>query len=142
LHEHARWVRWGGLPAAAAGAGSCAGNDPPPLSPRAEAATYEYPAANSSYNYTYILRTEAKTFNDAEAWCNDRGGHVVVYKDQGEQEDVERHFIEANELLVPYRFTYWIGARAAASGANAWPNFRCGRGLVLATRSVLLQHPR
>jgi hypothetical protein len=29
---------------------------------------------------------------------------------------------------VPYRFTYWIGARAAASGANAWPNFRCGRG--------------
>jgi hypothetical protein len=50
---------------------------------------------------------------------------VVVYRDQGEQEDVERHFIEASELLIPYRFTYWIGARAAASGANAWPNFRC-----------------
>jgi hypothetical protein len=85
---------------------------------------HEYPAANSTYNYTYLLNTEEMTYDAGTAWCNDRGATPVVYRDQGEQEDVERHFIEESQLLIPYKITYWIGATAAASGDNAWPNFK------------------
>ncbi len=90
----------------------------------AEGAVHEYPAVNATYNYTYLLNTGEMTYYAATTWCNDRGATPVVYKDQGEQEDVERHFIEASELLIPYKSTYWIGATAATSGENAWPNFK------------------
>jgi hypothetical protein len=49
---------------------------------------------------------------------------VVWYKDQGEQFDVENYFANKSQLLLPYYHTYWIGATAAASGSNRWPNFR------------------
>ncbi len=92
--------------------------------PAAAPNTFTYDAADSPYNYTYILRTEKVDLATATTYCNQKGGHVVWYKDQGEQFDVENYFANKTQLLLPYYHTYWIGATAAAAGSNKWPNFR------------------
>jgi hypothetical protein len=60
--------------------------------PAAAPDTFTYNAADSPYNYTYILRTE-------KVDCNQKGGHVVWYKDQGEQSDVDNYPAAAAILL-------------------------------------------
>jgi hypothetical protein len=98
--------------------------------PAAAPDTFTYNAADSpynyNYNYNYIMRTEKVDLATAATYCNQKGGHVVWYKDQGEQSDVENYFASKTQLLLPYFYTYWIGATAAAAGSNKWPNFRWG----------------
>ena len=69
----------------------------------------------------YRLNVEFLGPAEAEAACNQFGGHLVSYASLLEQYEVEQYFLLQGLLLPSYHGSYWLGLSAAAGG---WPNFR------------------
>lgn len=49
-------------------------------------------------NSTYYLNTNPMAFEGAEAFCNDKGGHLVSYGSAVEQKEVSGHHANAPML--------------------------------------------
>ena len=91
----------------------------------APAANKVFSYTSATYNTTYLINTAALSWNDAEAFCKQQGGHLACWSDTSEQAEVEQYFIDRSQLLIPNMDAYWIGATASAAGtSNKWPNFR------------------
>jgi hypothetical protein len=71
---------------------------------------------------TYMLNTKNMTFDDAESFCNDQGGHLVAYNNLEEQQEVEQCFINQGSMLPNFNKFYWIGLKTGDDTAT-WPNF-------------------
>jgi hypothetical protein len=74
---------------------------------------------SDTWQSTYIINTTRLGFRDAEAACQDDGGHLVSYGSLDEQVEVESFFV-ANGYFIPtaHKF-YWMGYRAIV-----WPQFQ------------------
>jgi hypothetical protein len=84
-------------------------------------------AVNASYSYksnmtgrSYLLSTAAADFTGAQAYCNSKGGHLVSYANETEQEEVEQFFFDYGVLLPGYHTFYWLGL---ATNDTMWPAF-------------------
>ncbi len=67
---------------------------------------YEFLASNGKL---YLLSTFKRTWQDAEAFCQTRGGHLVGYKSASEQRTVEQQFISDGYLLPSFHGAYYVG---------------------------------
>jgi hypothetical protein len=90
-------------------------------------------AVNASYTYKsnttghgYLLSTAAAEFAAAEGYCNSKGGHLVSYSNETEQQEVERFFFDYGVLLPGYHTFYWLGL---STNDTLWPAFSYIDGL-------------
>jgi hypothetical protein len=73
------------------------------------------PSAPGNYTFLasngkqYLLSTFKRTHEDAEAFCQTQGGHLVAYKSASEQRMVEQQYISDNYLLPAFHGAYYIG---------------------------------
>ena len=75
--------------------------------------------ALTSMNTTYIFNSNPMTFDAAESYCNDMGGHLASWGSSQEQQDVENYFTtNMGFLLAGFHQFYWFGLRA-----QIWPEF-------------------
>jgi hypothetical protein len=68
----------------------------------------------------YLLNTHPMNYTNAQAFCNNNGGHLASYGSAAEQLAVETHYIQNGMLLPNFKghSTYWMGLRT-----SSWPRF-------------------
>ena len=54
---------------------------------------------SDTWQSTYIINTTRLGFMEAEAACQDNGGHLVSYSSFEEQQEVEAAFVHSGEAL-------------------------------------------
>ncbi len=87
---------------------------------------------SDKFSATYIFNSTMANFSDAEAFCRNSGAHLVSWKSQAEQAEVESFYINNGFMFPTYHRFYWMGLRAGnsirpadllAPFGNMWPNF-------------------
>jgi hypothetical protein len=77
--------------------------------------------ASATTKATYLLSTAKANFIDAQATCNDHGGHLVSYQSLEEQIEVEAYFESLGVFIPLYHVFYWTGL---VSEERSWPAFK------------------
>jgi hypothetical protein len=84
------------------------------------------------FGATYIFNSTAANFTNAENACLDFGSHLVSWRSQAEQAEVESFYTNNGFMFPTYHRFYWMGLQAGRSMAPAdlmatfgsrWPNF-------------------
>jgi hypothetical protein len=73
----------------------------------------------NSTNTTFCLYTSNRNFSQAEAACQATGGHLAVFINGMEQQEVEQYFVTTGQLLPNWHKFYWMGYQSAN-----WPVFQ------------------
>jgi hypothetical protein len=69
-------------------------------------------------NKTFMWNTQPMNFSAAEAYCNERGGHLASFANLAEQKDVETALKDVGLLLPTFHTAYWMGMQS-----DVWPTF-------------------
>ncbi len=77
--------------------------------------------ASPTTKATYVLSTVKQNFVEAQANCNDHGGHLVSYQSVEEQIEVEQYFETLGVFIPRYHVFYWTGL---VSEEASWPAFK------------------
>ncbi len=70
---------------------------------------------------TYTLNTTQVTWAEAQAACNENGGHLASYVTPDEQSEVEGYFESKGMFITRYHIFYWTGLH---SDQQQWPEFK------------------